>query len=211
MRKPRSLGNFSIETSYRTMGGQLASPRPQIHTASRFTSGILNRLAIWNEVRQLDHPVLHITGDIHFAAIGLRSKPVVLTIHDLGMLEEGSALKRSQKVVLAVPAPEACDRLIAVSETTRQDILRRTDYPEDQIAGHPQRHLAHLQEAGDGPQPPCPRVILHIGLADNKNLERHAGRHPPDSRSTFASSANPRPTKWRCSRATELNSARHPS
>jgi len=66
MRKPRSLGNFSIETSYRTMGNAWPSdsPRPEIHTASRFTSGILDRLAIWNEVRQLDHPVLHITGDI---------------------------------------------------------------------------------------------------------------------------------------------------
>ena len=89
MRKPRSLGNFSIETSYRTMGD--AWPRTALVRDPHREPvhlGHPDRLAIWNEVQQLDHPVLRITGDIHFAAIGLHHRPVVLTIHDLGMLEE---------------------------------------------------------------------------------------------------------------------------
>lgn len=176
MRKPRSLGNFSIEASYRTMGDVWPqdSPRPDVHTASRFTSGILDRIAIWREVRQLGHAVLHITGDIHFAAIGLRHKPVVLTIHDLGMLEEGSALKRRLKRWFWLTLPlRSCDRLIAVSETTRQDILRRTDYPQDQILVIPSVISPTFRKRATEPGHPTPRV-LHIGLADNKNLQRHA-------------------------------------
>ena len=176
MRKPRSLGNFSIETSYRTMGDAWPqdSPRPDVHTASRFTSGILDRIAIWREVRQLGHAVLHITGDIHFAAIGLRHKPVVLTIHDLGMLDEGSALKRRLKRWFWLTLPlRSCDRLIAVSETTRHDILRRTDYPADRIQVIPSVISPTFRKRATEPNHPTPRV-LHIGLADNKNLEQHA-------------------------------------
>ena len=176
MRKPRSLGNFSIETSYRTMGDAWPSdsPRPEELTASRFTSGIRDRLAIWNEVRRLNHPVIHITGDIHFAAIGLRYKAVVLTIHDLGMLEEGSALKRRLKRWFWLTLPlRACNRLIAVSETTRQDILSRTNYPEDRIHVIPSVISPTFRKRTSEPAHPKPR-LLHIGLADNKNLQRHA-------------------------------------
>lgn len=176
MRKPRSLGNFSIETSYRTMRDHWpeSASTPHVHTVSRFTSGIANRLAIWREVRALPHRLIHITGDIHFTAIGLRSKPVVLTIHDLGLLDEGNAFQRFVKRLFWLNLPlRACDRVIAVSDKTRQDIHSRSGYPVDRIAVIPSVISPTFRPRQTEPDLPTPR-ILHIGLADNKNLDRHA-------------------------------------
>ena len=176
MRKPRSLGNFSIETSYRTMheawpGGQTA---PDSHVASRYSSGFFARWAVRNEVRQLPHPLVHITGDIHFAAIGLQRPSVVLTIHDLGMLDEGGPIKRWLKRWFWLTLPlRSCDHLIAVSPTTKADILARTHFPEDRIHVIPSVISPTFRKRETKPAHPKPRV-LHIGLADNKNLEGHA-------------------------------------
>ena len=175
MRKARSLGNFSIETSYRTMGNAWPSdsPRPEIHTASRFTSGIRDRSnperGSATRPSRAPHHRRH-----PFRRHRPPPRPVVLTIHDLGMLEEGSALKRRLKRWFWLTLPlRSCDRLIAVSETTRQDILRRTDYPQDQILVIPSVISPTFRKRATEPSHPTPRV-LHIGLADNKNLQRHA-------------------------------------
>lgn len=176
MRKPRSLGNFSIETSYHTMQNAWPEnhPRPHMHTASRFTSGILQRIGIWREVRSLGFRLIHITGDIHFAAIGLRHKPVILTIHDLGMLDEGNRIKRMLKRLFWLTLPlRSCDHLIAVSQRTKEDIHRRSGYPLDNISVIPSVISPTFRRRGVQPNQPKPR-ILHIGLADNKNLSGHA-------------------------------------
>ena len=176
MRKPRSLGNFSIETSYRTMHAAWPanSPAPDIHVASRFTAGFSDRLHIRNEVRDLPHPLIHITGDINFAAIGRRSGTTVLTIHDLGMLDEGNTLARWVKRKFWLDWPLlSCDRLIAVSQRTKDDILERTRYPADRISVIPSVISPTFHARPSEPDHDIPR-ILHIGLADNKNLDRHA-------------------------------------
>ncbi len=176
MRKPRSLGNFSIETSYRTMheAWPESHPVPDIHVASRFTAGLMDRWHIWKEMKALPHDVAHITGDIHFAAIRSDRRPVVLTIHDLGMLDEGNALARWVKKKFWLDWPvRSCDRIIAVSERTKQDILSRTSYPAERIAVIPSVISPTYRARKSMPANERPR-ILHIGLADNKNLDRHA-------------------------------------
>ena len=176
MRKPRSLGNFSIETSYRTMQNAWPEnlPRPHMHTASRFTAGILQRVAIWREVRALTFPLIHITGDIHFAAIGLRHASVILTIHDLGMLDEGGRIRRALKRLFWLTLPlRSCDHLIAVSHQTKEDIHRRSGYPLEKITVIPSVISPTFRRRDAQKDQPKPQ-ILHIGLADNKNLTGHA-------------------------------------
>lgn len=176
MRKPRSLGNFSIETSYRTIREAWPDPlqRPDVHTASRFTSGVVDRFRIWREVTQLPHPLVHVTGDIHFSTIGLRQKRVVHTIHDLGMLDEGGPIKRALKSWFWLRRPLLhCDHIIAVSTATRDDILRRTGFPADRITVIPSVISPTYRERETPPDNDVPRV-LHIGMADNKNLNGHA-------------------------------------
>ena len=148
-------------------------PQPDRHTVSRFTTGLVDRLRIWREVSRLQHDLLHITGDIHFAAIG-RRRPTVLTVHDLGMLDEGPAWKRRLKKWFWLTWPlRSCDRLIAVSEATKADLLRRTDFPADRIEVIPSVISPAYTRRDTPPEGDIP-VILHIGLADNKNLDGHA-------------------------------------
>ncbi len=128
MRKPRSLGNFSIETSYRTMHSAWPAQHaiPGIHIATRYSQGIFNRLKIWNEVRQINSDILHLTGDIYFAIVGSKKRLTVSTIHDLGMIESPSPIKRwlKRKFWLQLPLSH-CNRVIAVSKRTKEDILSR--------------------------------------------------------------------------------------
>ncbi|HCZ08948.1 MAG TPA: hypothetical protein DHV07_07605 [Flavobacteriales bacterium] len=176
MRKPRSLGNFSIETSYRTMHSAWPSehPKPDIQVASRFTVGLVNRWNIWREVRSLRHSVIHITGDIHFTAIRLNHRRAILTVHDLGLLDEGGRIKRWLKKKFWLDLPlKSCDRLVAVSNRTKEDILSRTSFPADRITVIPSVISPTYRRREKLPENDLPR-ILHIGLADNKNLDRHA-------------------------------------
>lgn len=176
MRKPRSLGNFSIETSYKSMRDAWPShaPLPQVHVVGHFTSGIADRWHIWREVHSAQAPLVHITGDIHFAAIGFRNAPVILTIHDLGMLDQGRFLERWIKKCFWLTWPlKSCAQLIAVSEETKRDILRRTGYRSDRIHVIPSVISPSFHARTSNPVNPKPRA-LHIGVADNKNLEGHA-------------------------------------
>lgn len=176
-RKPRPLGNFSIETSFRILldsWDDQAFPAPQFYKVARFSSGIFNRLAIHREVNALKHEIIHITGDIYFSIIGLKNRKVIITIHDLGMVEGNTKLASWVKNLIWFRLPmKSAHHVIAVSERTKEDILSRIDYPADRITVIPSVISPTYRRRESAPENVQPRV-LHIGLADNKNLDRHA-------------------------------------
>ena len=175
-RKKRALGNFSIENSFRELLPHFEGTEWQIEwrEASWFSEGIWNRLRIALEARRLDADIVHITGDINFAALLLKSRKAVLTVHDNGFLEEHRGWKRwlMKKVWLDWPLKQ-CDRVVAVSNATKRSILQHTDYPEDQIEVINSVVPSHFRPRTVLPNNPKP-VLLHIGLAPNKNLKGHA-------------------------------------
>ena len=175
-RKKRPLGNFSIENSFRELLPHFEGSEWDIEwrEASWFSEGILNRFWIALEARRLDAEIVHITGDINFAALFLRRRKAVLTIHDNGFLEEHSGWKRwlMKKIWLDWPL-KRCDRVVAVSNATKRSILEHTNYPEDQIEVIHTVVPSHFKPRNVLPNNPKP-VLLHIGLAPNKNLKGHA-------------------------------------
>lgn len=174
-RKPRRLGNFSMEATFRRLHHAWKECPPSEHTVSEFSKGILPRWRIWCEVRKLDADILHITGDINFACIAQRrrGRKVVLTIHDVGMLDEGSWVMRALKTWFLLLWPsKSCDAIIVVSDTTKQDILSRCSYPKHQIHVIPSFISSHFRERESQPSG-GPQRILHIGTAANKNLDGH--------------------------------------
>ena len=174
-RKKRTLGNFSIENSFRELLPHFEESEWQIEwrEASWFSEGIWNRLRIALEAKRLDADIIHITGDINFAALLLKGRKAVLTIHDNGFLEEHRGWKRwlMKKVWLDWPL-KRCDRVVAVSNATKRSILEHTDYPEDRIEVIHSVVPAHFKPRTVLPNNPKP-VLLHIGLAPNKNLKGH--------------------------------------
>ena len=175
-RKKRALGNFSIENSFRELLPHFEGSEWEVEwrEASWFSEGFLNRLRIALEARRLDADVVHITGDINFAALFLNRHTVVLTVHDNGFLEEHRGWKRwlMQTVWLDWPL-KRCNRLIAVSNATKLSIVEHTDYSEDQIEVIHSVVPSHFKPRTVLPNNPKP-VLLHIGLAPNKNLKGHA-------------------------------------
>jgi len=71
-----------------------------------------------------DGDLIHQTGDIHYAVLGVWRRPVVLTIHDLRFIEEARGLKRVLYwwLWLYLPCLRA-DRVTVISEFTKDRLL----------------------------------------------------------------------------------------
>ena len=175
-RKKRELGNFSIENSFRELYPHFENTEWEVEwrEASWFSEGLLNRIWIALEARKLNADIIHITGDIHFAALLLKRKNVVLTIHDNGYLNEHKGWKRwvMKKLWLEWPM-RRCSRVVAVSNATKRSILANTNYPASSIEIIHTVVPSHFKPRTTLPNNPKP-VLLHIGLASNKNLRGHA-------------------------------------
>lgn len=180
-RKKRALGNFSIEQSFREVANAWPEePMPKWIEAPHFSEGWLNRWNIIKHARSTKTEILHITGDIHFAALACpkwrRNRPhVVLTIHDIGFVQEHKGWKRWMMKKIWIAWPLRCvDQLITVSEATKEAVLREAPwFSPESITVIPTvvpQHF-HLRKTAPNNRKP---IALHIGLAENKNLRRHA-------------------------------------
>lgn len=180
-RKKRDIGNFSIEQSFLEVSEVWPdSAIPLRIEATHFSEGWLNR---WNIIRQtlaIKTEVLHITGDIHFAALAWpkwrRNRPkVVLTIHDIGFIHANSGLKRWLLKKIWITWPLRCvDQLVTVSEATKEHVMKEsTWFDPTKITVIPTvvpQHFKPRKTELNNTKP----VALHIGVAENKNLRRHA-------------------------------------
>ena len=68
-RRPRALGNFSMEATFKRLHDAWPAPKPLEHTVCDYSKGIMPRWRIWKQVNRLESDILHITGDINFACI----------------------------------------------------------------------------------------------------------------------------------------------
>ena len=180
-RKKRALGNFSIEQSFREVAN--AWPeflKPTWIEATHFSEGWLNRWKIIKHARSIKTDILHITGDIHFAALAWpkwrRTRPeVVLTVHDIGFVQEHKGWKRWIMTKIWIAWPLRCvDQLITVSEATKEAVLKEAPWFDPQkIAVISTVVPQHFNPRNTEPNNPKP-IALHIGVAENKNLRRHA-------------------------------------
>lgn len=180
-RKPQPQGHFSIENSFRTLREHWgAEEQPIWHEVSHYSSGLWNRLAIVFEVGKLRADVVHITGDIYFAAFAFLFKrtnrpKLIATIHDLGSLQRQHPLKSKLLNLLWFTGPSRqIDHLIAVSEQTKKDVMEKAPwFSRDKISVIPTVIPQHFRPRNGPPQNTKP-IALHIGVADNKNLRRHS-------------------------------------
>jgi len=180
-RKTRALGNFSIENSFQSLlETDNIHPRPVWLEAAVFNNGWMNRLRIIVQASKIEASIFHITGDITFSALAWpkwrKTRPfVVLTIHDIGIIKEGPRVKSWIVKKIWLDWPLHCvDQVIVVSDTTKAHLESAIPwFPINRIFVIPSVVPQHFKPRVRLPQNTKP-VALHIGLADNKNLERHA-------------------------------------
>lgn len=175
-RKTRDTGNFSIETSFERMieafprDGRFALRK---FTSTHYSNGLLPRLRGIFEAKRRRGDVNHVTGDVHYLVLGLPGGRTVLTIHDCGFMHHPRPLARAVLKWFWLDMPvRHCKYVTAVSEATKADIIRYTGCAPEKVVVIPTIIADSFSRDEREFDSRCPR-ILHIGLAPNKNFERH--------------------------------------
>jgi len=173
-RRPRKGFNFSLESIFEDVRHQLISQiDAKVEFCSRYNDGILTKIFnIFEATFRQSKMVNHITGEIHFLNLFMRKKTVLLTILDCRFMDrkEGWSKTLMRWLYLVLPIKKA-KYITAISESTKQDILKYTNCPKGKIKVIP--------VAIDKIYQPYPQefnkkkpTILHIGTGENKNLLR---------------------------------------
>lgn len=174
LRRPGAR-NFSIERLFADVRAALPADIACAVQVSPYESrGVLPRLRNILAARRARGPVNHITGDVHFLALGLPKRCTILTVHDCGNLHR---LKGWRRAVLKFfwftwPMRHVCV-VTTVSETTKQELVALTGVAPGKV-----RVVLNCVSAEFGPRPTTfnaarPRILM-LGTAPNKNLERMA-------------------------------------
>lgn len=131
---------------------------------------IINNLKTAFKVRNKAN-IIHITGALHYLSYVLRKKNTITTVHDLLVLNSGNFLTKKIKNALFLNSLKRNKYIIAISEFTKQDILSRISYPEDNIIviNDPISDLYSFSPKKFNSHTPR---ILQIGTSKNKNLAR---------------------------------------
>ena len=172
-RKQRAMGNFSIESYFKQIRQNLPANIKAISMDMPFESnGLLSRLAnaVYCMFNQGD--VNHITGDIHYVGIFLSRKKTILTILDCLTLHRTTGIKHEILKWFWFTAPISyAKHITAISVATKNDILNFITCDPDKISVIYVSINDHFKACPKPFNSNKPR-ILHIGTAQNKNLER---------------------------------------
>jgi glycosyltransferase involved in cell wall biosynthesis len=167
--------NFSIERLFVDVRAALPADISCEVCVSRFVSrGVFRRLYNIAEASCRRAPVNHITGDVHFLALGLPKRCTILSVMDCGNLHRLNGWRRSVLKFFWFTWPLRCVRVVTtISEATRQELIALTGVPPSKV-----RVVYCPVSPQFTPQPVAfnsarPRILM-LGTAPNKNLERMA-------------------------------------
>ena len=163
---------FSIERIFRDVRSHLPADIACKVIVSRFPSrGFCSRLLAILDARRSQLDVNHVTGDVHYIALGLSRKKTVLSIMDCGNLMRLRGWKRVVMRYVWFKWPVGRSQVVtALSKATRRDLMELVGVPSEKIrivyASLAKEFVAKPAVFNAG----CP-LILMIGTAPNKNLE----------------------------------------
>ncbi len=173
-RKPREDGNFSVEFIFSDLRNRLEDRiDSDVKISKFFNDGVFRKIYnILEASGRQGAGINHVTGEIHFLALLMKKKKVVLTILDCGMLlRKKTPVRHITKLLYLTLPVKSAGYITAISETTKREIIKYTDCPPDKISVIP--------VGVDSIYQACPKEfntskpnILHIGLSENKNIFR---------------------------------------
>jgi len=173
--RKRTTATFSIEKLFDVLSAHLRSVGVIVRVIEVpfVSSGIISVLRnAWFVRRQTKTPLIHITGDVHYAALLCRNARTIVTIHDCVVLQRGTGLKRFVLWALWFWLPiRAASAMTVISDQTKRELLDTTWTPESRISVIPNfvdPRFAFSERPFAAGRP----SILHIGTTPNKNLPR---------------------------------------
>jgi glycosyltransferase involved in cell wall biosynthesis len=174
-RKPYGAA-FSVEGLFDNLRAEMNRQEvfPSVKVLPWYSKGLWNRIRSVAWARDHQGGVNHITGDVHFLAMGMDRHKTILTVLDLEMLKRLKGIKRFIVKLFWFELPfRNCKVVTVISEATRQEILRLIKFRPPQIDVIPcvidNQYQPHQREFNRD----CPQV-LQIGSGHNKNIERLA-------------------------------------
>ena len=174
LRKSFKNGNYSIEKVFRIINANLSSKlTTEIKVSSFHTRGFLKRF--FNSIEAIFHQgeVNHITGDIHYIAFFLKKNKTVLTIHDFSILRRSSGIKYFIYYYFWYYLPIVRVRFVTViSNQIKQELLELFPFAKNKtfVVYNPITIPVNNNKKNRFNKS-FPK-ILHIGVTENKNLER---------------------------------------
>jgi len=173
--RSRLQGHYSLEGYFQRIASELnAGGISVISRTSPFPSkGIVSRLRTIRFAHKNQSDINHITGDIHFAALGTNPSRTVITVADCGRLHQVTGLKREllRQIWFQQPLKKVA-AITVISKAVKDDLLSWVpDLEPEKI------HIVPVSISPCfkfSPKPFCrfnPR-ILQVGTTPNKNLPR---------------------------------------
>lgn len=171
-RKPIEGLHYSAERYFASVRKQLpADVSVDVVVAPALSQGIAKRLRIIWAVRKRRDDVVHVTGDIHFAMLGVRRGKGLLTVLDLGFLHRTNPISRQLLKLLWLSWPiHRATRVVAISDFTASQIASACRVRRERIDVIPVTiDDAFVPIAAlDNPSP----VVLCFAQTPNKNFDR---------------------------------------
>lgn len=164
---------FSIEKIFDALHTHLRQQHPALNRLELpyISSGIIAVLRnIWFLSRQRTASILHITGDVHYAALLRPFTKTIITIHDCVVLQRGTGFKRLVFWLLWYRLPlSLASAVTVVSEQTKRELLNVVSISARKLHVIPNFVHASFSFSPRAFNTERPR-ILHIGTTPNKNL-----------------------------------------
>jgi glycosyltransferase involved in cell wall biosynthesis len=164
-------GNFSIEELFDNIKNNLPN---DFLRSDFFLNPSISRLKNILSASKYSGDVNHITGDINFIALGLKTKNTILTVHDLGYFENPvhNRFRKAIYKLIWLTLPFKRVRFIStVSEFTKSKILQYFPISESKIRVIPNpidSRYKYSPKVFNESKP----TILAIGTGDHKNFTR---------------------------------------
>lgn len=172
-RKPRAVGNYSVEFIFEDIRKRLAHLIDAKVVYSPYeSSGLFKRLYNCWSAAFNQSQVNHVTGDINYLGLLLSKKRTVQTILDCVHLATSSGMKHKVLKYFWITIPvKRAKYITAISESTKNEILKYADCDPAKIKVIYVAISGRFKRKDKPFNKEIPR-ILQIGTAPNKNIPR---------------------------------------
>jgi glycosyltransferase involved in cell wall biosynthesis len=172
-RKPRSVGNYSLEFIFKDIRERLSSKIEAKVIYSKYESnGFFKRLYNIFEAKQNQSTVTHVTGDVNYLGCLLKKKTTIHTILDCIHLKSSTGIKHKVLKYFWLTLPvKRSTYITAISTSTKNEILKYVNCNSDKIIVIPvaiSNRFKRVDKSFNKAKP----TVLQLGTAPNKNIER---------------------------------------
>lgn len=166
---------YSVERVFHSILPKIAE-KANVNVSEQYMPGYRARLFSLLEnlmfAKRLTGDIIHITGDVYYAALSTSKRNTIVTVLDLVSLENSTGIKKSIIKLIWYTLPlRRCKFITCISEKTKQELLEI--FPElankTYVIECPVSDEYVFSPKQFNKKRP---VILQIGTKDNKNLVR---------------------------------------